>query len=224
MPIAGQKMTIPIAKEGYPFCIGFLMLSFMLFFVYYATGQRGWAVLFIFFLALSLFILYFFRDPKRVVPDQHGLVVAPADGKIVEIVEESEPFYRKEKSRRISIFLSVMDVHVNRSPVSGEIHYKKYYPGKFLVAWNPKASLENEQMHIGIQMDGAKVLVKQIAGILARRIISYVQKDQKIDRGERIGIIRFGSRTDIFIPLEWVVKVKIGDKVSGASSVIAEVN
>lgn len=168
----------------------------------------------------TLFSAWFFRDPERTVPDGPGLVVSPADGKVIEIVEEDNA-YMGGRARRISIFLNVFNVHVNRMPCAGTVEYVRYHKGKFLAAWEEKASLDNEQTHIGVNCGKHKIFVKQIAGLIARRIVCRAQEGDVFARGERFGIIKFGSRTDLFLPLEAEVKVKVGDKVAGAASVVA---
>ncbi len=172
------------------------------------------------FFLFSLFSLYFFRDPERVVPGGSNIFVSPADGKVVEIVEE-ENSYMGGRSKRISIFLNVFNVHVNRIPCDGIIDYFQYYKGKFMAAWDEKASLNNEQTHIGINCGEYKVLVKQIAGLIARRIVCRAKEGDSFKRGDRFGMIKFGSRTDIFLPLDVDIRVKVGDKVQGASTVVA---
>ena len=175
------------------------------------------------FFILGCFSLYFFRDPDRSIPEGDNTVLSPADGRIVDVSEAEEGFFCKKRMRKISIFLSVFDVHINRMPLSGRVVYKKYYPGKFLDARNEKSSLENEQMHIGLETGGARVLVKQIAGLIARRVVCHAQINDSITRGERFGILKFGSRTDLFLPLEWKVSVEIGQKVNGGTTILGEI-
>jgi phosphatidylserine decarboxylase len=171
-------------------------------------------------LVLTLFVLFFFRDPERTVPEGKDAVVSPADGKVIVIKDIYEPDYLKQDVKQISIFLSVFNVHVNRAPVGGNVEVVKYNPGKFHVASVDKASLDNEQTAMVITNGTRKVLVKQIAGLIARRIVCYAKPGDAIKPGERYGLIRFGSRVDIFLPKNAEIKVKLGDRVTGAKDVI----
>lgn len=170
-----------------------------------------------------LLILQFFRIPVFEVKKNTNQVLAPADGKVVVIEETDEPEYLKSRRKQISIFMSPVNVHVNRMPVSGVISYFKYHPGKYLVAWHPKSSTENERTTIATKMDnGSEILFRQIAGALARRIKWYVKEGQKLEQGNEFGFIKFGSRVDIFLPLNARVKVNIGEVTRGGKTVIAE--
>ncbi|MCU0368757.1 MAG: phosphatidylserine decarboxylase family protein [Cyclobacteriaceae bacterium] len=170
-----------------------------------------------------LLILQFFRIPVFEVKKNMNQVLAPADGKVVVIEETDEPEYLKSRRKQISIFMSPVNVHVNRMPVSGVISYFKYHPGKYLVAWHPKSSTENERTTIATKMDnGTEILFRQIAGALARRIKWYVKEGQKLEQGNEFGFIKFGSRVDIFLPLNAKVKVTIGEVTRGGKTVIAE--
>lgn len=173
---------------------------------------------------LLLFIIFFFRDPNRVTPEGEGLIISAADGRVVLIKEVSFPELSDEKLIQVSVFLSVFNVHVNRIPVSGVVDEIKYYPGKFLVAWNDKASLENEQTLISIDTGTKKIYFKQIAGLIARRIVWKLESGQAVRAGERFGLIRFGSRVDILLPLNSEIRVKIGDKVKGGETVIGVID
>ena len=170
---------------------------------------------------LTLFVLFFFRDPERTVPEGKGVVVSPADGKVIVIKDIYEPDYLKQEVKQISIFLSVFNVHVNRSPLGGTVEVVKYNPGKFHVASVDKASLANEQTAMVIASGKHKVLVKQIAGLIARRIVCYARPGDTVKTGERYGLIRFGSRVDHFFPEGRGTQVKLGDRVRGARDVIA---
>lgn len=163
---------------------------------------------------LALFCLYFFRDPDRTVP-AGPVAVSPADGKIVVVRPESG-------GTRISIFLNVFDVHVNRSPIAGKITGVQYHKGKFLVASKEEASTENEMNTITVEGDGSKVIFKQIAGLIARRIVCWKQVGDTIGRGERVGLIKFGSRVDILFGPEWAITVREGERVSAGSSILAK--
>jgi phosphatidylserine decarboxylase len=175
---------------------------------------------------LILFTLWFFRDPERKIPEyainDHSIVLSPADGKIVEIVEENEQVYLNEKCIRISIFLSPLDVHVNRSPLTGKIEYFRYHPGDYLVAYHPKSSSKNEQTHIGIVNEIGKVFFKQIVGILARRLVWDIKEGDSLIVGQRFGMMKFGSRMDISVRTNSEIKVKVGDKVIAGISQIAK--
>ena len=221
---------IRIAPEGWPFVLGGFALTTVL------AGLAGFGpsrpsglgtvfgtlagVLGI----LTLFTLYFFRNPKRLRRDGEGLVLAPADGRVVEIVEEPAGDLLLRPSTRISIFLSVFNVHVQRAPITGRIDLKAYKPGRYLAAWNPKASVDNEQATLRI--DGGPhgpVAVRQIAGLIARRIVTDPEKGDMVSQCDRIGLIRFGSRVDLFLPLDWEVTCHVGDKVRGGLSEMARI-
>ncbi len=170
-----------------------------------------------------LLILQFFRNPLFDITKHEKHVLAPADGKVVVIEETEETEYLKGKRKQVSIFMSPVNVHVNRMPVGGTISFYKYHPGKYLVAWHPKSSLENERTTVAVKMkDGVEILFRQIAGALARRIKCYVKEGQALDQGQEFGFIKFGSRVDIFLPLNAKVTVKIGDITKGGRTVIAE--
>lgn len=172
-----------------------------------------------------LIVLQFFRNPVVSVIKNQNHIIAPADGKVVVIEEAEEPEYFKGKRKQISIFMSPFNVHVNRMPVAGSISYYKYHPGKYLVAWHPKSSTENERTTVVAKMDnGTEVLFRQIAGALARRIKCYVQQGQKLEQGQEFGFIKFGSRVDIFLPLDATIHVKIDDVTKGGETVIAELS
>jgi len=176
---------------------------------------------------LILFAIWFFRDPTRDVPmeaqEDKSLIVSPADGEIVEIIEEEEKHYLKAKAIRISIFLSPLDVHVNRNPVCGKVEYFSYNPGKYLIASLPKASELNEHTKIGILTDfGQKIAYKQITGAVARRIVCIVKEGDYFQTGQKIGMMKFGSRMDVFLPVNSEIYVKVGDKVTAAEQIIAK--
>ncbi|MCU0357986.1 MAG: phosphatidylserine decarboxylase family protein [Cyclobacteriaceae bacterium] len=176
-------------------------------------------------LVIYLLILQFFRNPVFEIKKDPRVVLAPADGKVVVIEEAEETEYLKGKRKQISIFMSPINVHVNRMPVGGKISYFKYHPGKYLVAWHPKSSTENERTTVVARMDnGVEILFRQIAGALARRIKCYVSEGQKLEQGQEFGFIKFGSRVDIFLPLDANVQVKIGDVTKGGKTIIAELN
>jgi len=173
---------------------------------------------------LALFVAYFFRDPERSGPPDPALVLAPADGKVVEIAEVDEPSVLGGPCRRISIFLSIFDVHVQRAPTDGRVVHRSYRPGGYAVAWKPKASEENEQASLGIEAaPGARLVVRQIAGLVARRIVTYPREGDGVERGERIGLIRFGSRVDTFLPRAWPVECRVGERARAGRSVLARI-
>ncbi len=208
-----KNYGIPVASEGWPFIIPLAIVTALLF----AFGWKNTAYV---SLVLTLFVLFFFRDPERTVPEGKGVVVSPADGRVIVIKDIYEPNYLKQDVKQISIFLSVFNVHVNRSPVGGTVELVKYNPGKFHVASVDKASLDNEQTAMVIDDGKYKILVKQIAGLIARRIVCYAKPGDQVSTGERYGLIRFGSRVDIFLPKDTELKVKLGDRVKGARDII----
>jgi phosphatidylserine decarboxylase len=170
-----------------------------------------------------LLILQFFRNPLFDITRHDKHVLAPADGKVVVIEETEEVEYFNQRRKQVSIFMSPVNVHVNRMPVSGKISFYKYHPGKYLVAWHPKSSTENERTTVAVKTkDGAEILFRQIAGALARRIKCYVKEGQFLEQGQEFGFIKFGSRVDIFLPLDAKVTVKIGDITKGGRTIIAE--
>lgn len=171
--------------------------------------------------ALSLLILYFFRDPQRHPIEKQGVVVSAADGEVVEIAGEQEQAYLSRDTTRISVFLSIMDVHVQRVPISGTVRSVTHRPGKFLQAFRPEASTENEHIAMVIETPYGPILVKQIAGILARRCVNYAEAGDVLHSGQRFGLIRFGSRVDLFLPPEAEILVKVGDKVTGGVTAMA---
>lgn len=172
-------------------------------------------------LVFFILIVQFFRNPLRntVINDNH--VIAPADGKVVVIEEVEEPEYFKDKRRQVSIFMSPINVHVNRNPISGIVKYAKYHPGKYLVAWHPKSSTENERTTVVIANSKAEVLFRQIAGALAKRIVYYVKEGQQVEQGSEMGFIKFGSRIDIYLPLSATINVQLEQKTRGGETVVA---
>lgn len=172
---------------------------------------------------LVVFILQFFRNPERPIATYDDTIIyAPADGKIVVIEEAQESEFLKEPCIQVSIFMSPLNVHVNRNPTSGTIAYSKYHPGKFLMAWNPKASTENERTTVAYDLpNGQRLVMRQIAGFLARRIVNYLKAGDKVRQGEDMGFIKLGSRVDLFLPLDATINVQLGDMVAGNSDVIA---
>ena len=169
-----------------------------------------------------ILILQFFRNPKRFTPFNSNQVIAPADGKIVVLEETVEHEYFKDKRIQVSIFMSPFNVHVNRYPISGEVKFTKYHPGKFLVAWHPKSSTENERTTIVVESEKTgPILLRQIAGAVAKRIVLYAKKGEKCSQGHDMGFIKFGSRVDLFLPLDAKINIKVNDIVKGGQTIIA---
>lgn len=180
---------------------------------------------FVYLVSLFLFIVIvqFFRSPKIEVSKNKAHVLSPADGKVVVIEETTETEYFKDKRIQVSIFMSPTNVHINRNPIGGIVKYFKYHPGKYLMAWNPKSSTENERTTVVVEeRNGVELLFRQIAGALARRIVWYVKEGEQVEQGDEFGFIKFGSRVDVFFPLGTKINVNLGDKVKGGITVIAE--
>jgi phosphatidylserine decarboxylase len=215
-----------IHKEGrtllFVLLIALFALNWVVFYYYpFSAMVQNTAILVS--VLFYLIILQFFRNPIFAVTQNTKHVLAPADGKVVVIEETVETEYLKEKRKQVSIFMSPVNVHVNRMPVSGQISFFKYHPGKYLVAWHPKSSTENERTTIAVKMNnGVEILFRQIAGALARRIKWYVKEGVKLEQGQEFGFIKFGSRVDIFLPLDAKVTVKIGEVTKGGRTIIAE--
>ena len=212
-------------KEGYKiiaFTFLFVLSGILMSekFVELIWLQKGIQILLVLFLII---VLQFFRNPKRVTNINENQIIAPVDGKVVVIEEVEEPEYFKGKRLQVSIFMSPINVHVTRYALSGLVKYNKYHAGKYLVAWHPKASTENERTTIVIENNTfGEVLYRQIAGALAKRIVNYAEEGEKVVQGTDAGFIKFGSRVDVFLPLNTKLAVKIGDKVKGGEQVIAE--
>ena len=211
-------------KEGFKIILvaAFLMVGGLLLldnFIHIIWIQKSLMILLLVFFVL---VLQFFRDPKRntLLNDDH--IIAPADGKVVVIEDVEENEYFKEKRKQISIFMSPLNVHVTRYPVSGKVAYSKYHPGKYLVAWHPKSSEDNERTTIVVHNDSVgSILYRQIAGAVARRIVNYAKIDQQVIQGEDAGFIKFGSRIDIFVPLDMNIKVELNQKTKGGETILA---
>lgn len=172
---------------------------------------------------MFLILLQFFRSPARRLFTHEDLIIAPADGKVVVIEDVMEPEYFDDMRKQISIFMSPINVHITRNPISGIVRYFKYHPGNYLVAWHPKSSTKNERTTVVVESEaGPLVLFRQIAGAMARRIVWYVNEGDEVSQGEEFGFIKFGSRVDIFVPLDTEIKVEIGEKVKGGQTVIAQ--
>jgi phosphatidylserine decarboxylase len=210
------------AREGTTLIVGSVLLAAAVILV--AATRRSWPLWLLGFalLVVALWVASFFRDPERPGDRGERVVISPADGKVVLIVEVDEPTFMKGRARRISVFMNIFNVHVNRYPVTGVVRHVQVSPGKFLNAIAEKASLENEQTSVGIEAGSNRILVRQIAGLIARRIHTYSKVGDQARQGERMGMIRFGSRVDVFLPLDADVKVKEGDTAYAGVTVLAE--
>jgi len=215
-----------IHREGYK-TIAISALAFALINLpsfYFISAHLLWLSILIFFLtlALLLFLISFFRVPNRTLTKGDDLIVCPADGKVVVIEEIFDVEYFKDRRLQVSIFMSPANVHQNRNPVSGEVVYNQYHKGKYLVAWHPKSSTENERHSVVIRNGYGEVLVKQIAGALAKRIVNYLSVGQKTDQSAEMGFIKFGSRVDVLLPVGTPVQVKLNQVVQGGVTVLAK--
>jgi phosphatidylserine decarboxylase len=216
-----------IHKEGYKIlAIGFMILltlNVLVDIIWSGNTLIKWAFLIISTL-MYVFILFFFRLPARKLEPDPGLIYAPADGKVVVIEETLEKEYFKDVRLQVSIFMSPFNMHSNRYPVSGQVKYVSYNPGHYKVAWHPKSSELNERSSVVIETEGgAEILIRQIAGAIARRIVTYAKKDQKVIQGEELGFIKFGSRVDIFLPLGTEIEIPILQQVKANKSIIAKI-
>lgn len=218
-----------IHREGYKY----ITIATVLFVIlaglnHYFLNKPGYVFQIIYwflqtgFFLLWFWVLWFFRIPSRTFTEGDNLIIAPADGKVVVIEETTETEYFKDKRLQVSIFMSPLNVHVNRSPIKGLIKYVKYHPGKYLVAWHPKSSTENERTTVVVGNSQITLLMRQIAGALARRICYYVKDGQSIEQNAEFGFIRFGSRVDIYFPVGTKIDVNIGDKVKGGQTILAK--
>lgn len=214
-----------IHREGYKsIAIGTLIfgaINVSVYFFFSASMMWLCNIIFAITLALLLFLISFFRIPNRKLTINENVIVAPADGKVVVIEETTDEEYFKDKRLQISIFMSPANVHVNRNPVSGEVIYNQYHPGKYLVAWHPKSSTENERHSVVIRKNNTEILVKQIAGALAKRIVNYLQVGHKVSQAEEMGFIKFGSRVDLLLPVGTKINVELNQAVQGGVTVIA---
>jgi phosphatidylserine decarboxylase len=213
---------VNFAREGVAFIVIAALLAAGMFAL--AVTRRSWPLwlLALAVTVVALWVAYFFRDPERTGERGRHLVVAPADGRVVQITEVDEPTFIQGRSLRISIFMNVFNVHVNRYPVGGTVRQVKRTAGRFLNAAGERASVENEQVSVGIEFDGTRILVRQIAGLIARRIHTYSTEGQAVTQGERMGIIRFGSRVDVFVPSGATPRVEVGDVTIAGTTVLVE--
>ena len=214
-----------IHKEGYASIaittILFGSINLVSFYFLSSAAPVISLLIFIATLGILIFIISFFRIPKRVLTIQENAIIAPADGKVVVIEEVQSDEYFTDRRIQVSIFMSPLNVHVNRNPVTGDVVYSQYHKGKYLVAWHPKSSTENERHSVVYRKDGKEILVKQIAGAVAKRICNYLQPGQAVKQTAEMGFIKFGSRVDLLLPLDAKINVKIGDKPQGGVTVLA---
>jgi phosphatidylserine decarboxylase len=203
-----------MVRDGYIYGLSLLAVAVALAWI---TSGWVWSVVPV---LLAAFFLWFFRDPQRAIPTGAGLIVSPADGKVTETVTIATP---EGPRQRISIFLNVFDVHVNRSPISGVLTSVRYKKGLYLNAMNPESAERNEQNSVTVRGEGIEIVFKQIAGLIARRIVFNFREGDKVERGQRVGLIKFGSRTDIILPSEAEIRVKPGDRVKGGASILAKI-
>ncbi len=213
-----------VAREG----VLFIVTAWLLVFGALALGANhhsaGWYFAAVPLAIIASWIVYFFRDPEREGERGERLLVSPADGLVVMITEVEEPLFLKDKAIRVSIFMNVFDVHVNRYPVNGVVRFLKYNKGKFLHAAHEKASLDNEQMSVGLEAGRHRLLVRQIAGLVARRIVNYARIGDAATQAQRMGIIRFGSRVDVFVPTDSTIRIKVGERTVAGTTVLGELS
>lgn len=206
---------LKIAREGYPFIVFFFVITIAVSFIWI------WAVPFCFI--LTIFMVYFFRDPDRKIPEEKDIFVSPADGKVILIERVVEDKYLNREAIEVSIFMSPLDVHVNRSPCDGRVKSVEYRPGRFFSAYKEEASLKNENITMVLETGYGDIIVRQVAGFLARRAVCRVKEGDSLRRGERFGIIKFSSRVDLYLPPDTLIRVKKGDKVKAGESIIGKV-
>ncbi|MGA3344336.1 MAG: phosphatidylserine decarboxylase [Terracidiphilus sp.] len=204
-----------MVRDGYIYGLSLLAVAAVLA---WATSGWAWSIAPV---LLAAFFLWFFRDPQRAIPSEPGLIVSPGDGLVTETVAIST---LDGPRQRISIFLSVFDVHVNRSPIAGVLSSVRYQKGQYLNAMNPESADRNEQNIATVRGDGIEITFKQIAGLLARRIVFNLHEGDRVERGQRVGLIKFGSRVNVLLPADAELRVKVGDRVKGGSSVLAAIN
>lgn len=212
-----SNITTPIVREGYIYIFTLITITFLT----NKLVDPHWSII---PGVLTLFVTFFFRNPKRVMPNDPNLILSPADGKIMCVEEIFEDQFIQGTSIKITIFLSVFDVHVNRSPISGILTFQQYTCGQFKPAYKKLASCQNERLSIGLESGSIKILVTQIAGILARRIISWVALGNQLQQGQRYGMIKFGSCTEIVVPINVDINVKAGEHVKGGKTIIGKIH
>jgi phosphatidylserine decarboxylase len=209
-----------MAKEGLSIIFFSLIFTIILFLLSVLTRSNIFSGITILFVGITLFIVFFFRDPERKITQWEGIILSPADGRIVEIAPFSENGFLNSGGTKVSIFLSLWDVHINRNPISGVVKYSKYIPGGFNAAYKEKASSDNEQNELGLENDQVKLILKQIAGTIARRIVCRIKEGDQVKIGERFGIIKFGSRAELFLPEKVKISVRVNQKVKAGETVI----
>ncbi len=219
-----SRKMVRTHKEGKKFLTVLLIILIIINTSLFVSNQSLLVFTVLVSFLLFLFFLQFFRHPKIKKTLDETKVISPANGKVVFIGEAEETEYFKEKKLQISIFMSPFDVHINRHPISGTIQYYKYHKGKYLVAWHPKSSTKNERTTTVIKNKKIKLLVRQIAGLVARRIINYSKVGSKVDQASQLGFIKFGSRADIFLPLSFKPSIKVGDKTTGGVTILGSLN
>jgi phosphatidylserine decarboxylase len=219
-----MRRRIKIHREGYKILLVTGVALFIIILLAEALLPANFQWLKITIIGLSalvfLFTVSFFRHPSRSIPSAQKSIIAPADGKVVVLEEVEEPEYFKDKRLQLSIFMSPTNVHVNRNPISGEVKYTKYHPGKYLVAWHPKSSTLNERNTVVIGNDAADILIRQIAGKFAKKIVCYSKVGQDVEQGQELGFIKFGSRVDLYLPLGTEINVKLNQKVRGGETIL----
>ncbi len=214
-------MRIPLAREGYPFVLSTALPAIVLLdAALLIGGVLLWTVA-ILITVFAICVIGFFRDPERDGPSGSHLVLAPADGKVIEISTVDEPSYLHGRALKISVFLSLLDVHVNRYPVSGAVELRQYDQGRFEPAWRRSASTSNERSSTGIDALGVPVLIRQVAGLAAKRIVTYAKVGDQVQQGERMGLIRFGSRVDVYLPVTAAADVRVGERAVGGVTILA---
>lgn len=225
LPSQNKFFSMTIHREGYKSIalatIIFIALNMMFFWLFGASLLWLCIVFFVITLGLVLFVVSFFRVPARTLTISNGQIISPADGKVVVIEEAFDDEYFKKKMLQVSVFMSPLNVHVNRNPIDGDIVYNQYHKGKYLVAWNPKSSTENERHSVVIKNGHTEILVKQIAGAVARRIVNYLEVGNKVKQTEEYGFIKFGSRVDLLLPIGTKINVGLNEVVQGGVTVLA---
>ncbi|MCX8038087.1 MAG: phosphatidylserine decarboxylase family protein [Candidatus Sumerlaeia bacterium] len=209
-----QRFRIPLAKEGLPFVVPLVGVTIALWLI-------GWKIPAAIVGAAALFVIYFFRDPERKAPRIAGALLSAADGRVTAIEEVAHPAFPESRARRISVFLSLFSVHINRSPIAAQVEAVEYRPGEFFSATREESAEKNERNRIQLRNGPLRIVVDQIAGVIARRIVCTCKVGDTVEQGQRIGLIRFGSRTDVYVPLDAEVRVKKGMKVRGGETVLA---
>lgn len=217
-----------IHKEGYASIVVtalvLIALNFVFYYLFHQSSLLFCRILMFASTIVFLFVISFFRSPKLTTTVSHHEVICPADGKVVVIEEILDTEYFNEKRIQVSVFMSPANVHINRIPMSGEVLYSQYHKGKYLVAWNPKSSTENERHSVVIKSDKAVILVKQIAGAVAKRIVNYLKVGEMVEQGKEMGFIKFGSRVDVLLPMDAVINVKLNEVVKGGVTVLAAID